>query len=147
MIGLDTSFLVAWAIPEHPEHETCRRLSLKAAAARRTFGLTPGLLAEFMHVITDPRRFARPLDMAAATSLANFWSNAAEVSFLPQKEEVTRLWLDWLTQHQLGRKRLLDTLIAATWHVAGIREIYTLHPSDFTIFNQFTASPRPPEIP
>jgi hypothetical protein len=31
----------------------------------------------------------------------------------------------------------LDTLIAATWHSAGIREIRTLNPRDFTVFDAF----------
>ena len=45
--------------------------------------------------------------------------------------------MKWLGDHQLGRKRLLDTLIAATWHSAGIREICTLNPRDFTVFSVF----------
>jgi len=47
-------------------------------------------------------------------------------------------WLAWAEQHQLGRKRLLDTLIAATWHAAEVREIFTLNPQDFRIFRAFT---------
>lgn len=38
----------------------------------------------------------------------------------------------------LVRKRLLDTLIAATWWSAGIREVFTLNPADFRIFDGFT---------
>jgi predicted nucleic acid-binding protein len=144
VIGIDTSFLVAWAIPEHPAHQQCRRLSEQATADQRTFCLTPGILAEFLHVVTDPRRFARPLDMESASAIACFWTNAREVLLLPQGPDVTRQWLDWLAEHRLGRKRLLDTLIAATWHVAGIRDIYTLNPGDFAVFHQFTAHPRQP---
>jgi len=145
MIGIDTSFLVAWAIPEHPDHLECRRLSEQAAANRQTFGLASGILAEFIHVVTDPRRFSKPLDMETAAAIARFWGQAAEVRHLPQKQDVTRQWLDWLAEHRLGRKRLLDTLIAATWHVAGIRDIYTLNPGDFGVFNRFTAHPRQSE--
>lgn len=141
MIGIDTSFLIAWAIPEHPDHAVCRALSLAAAQAGNTFALTPGILAEFIHVATDARRFARPLPMPDAVRLANFWSQAAEIQLLPQDAAVTQQWLAWLSEYQLGRKRLLDTLIAATWHCAGVTEIYTLNPSDFTVFGQFTAYP------
>ena len=45
MIGIDTSFLVAWAIPEHPAHQQCRRLAEEAASDQRTFALTSGILA------------------------------------------------------------------------------------------------------
>jgi predicted nucleic acid-binding protein len=147
VIGLDTSFLVAWAVPEHPEHGVCRSLAAQAAKRGLTFGLTAGILAEFLHVVTDPRRFANPLDTYRATALAAFWAGAAEVVLLPQGPEVTTLWLDWMTQHRLGRKRLLDTLIAATWHHAGIAEVFTLNPADFTVFDAFTFSPQTSKHP
>ena len=137
MIGLDSGFLIAWAIPEHAAHGACRLLAGDATRQGRTFGLTTGILAEFIHVVTDPRRFSQPLSMAHALSNAHFWSHAAEVSLLRQDATVTGTWLDWLTRHHLGRKRLLDTLIAATWHGAGITEIWTLNPDDFAIFGCF----------
>ena len=143
MIGIDTSFLVAWAIPEHPDHTTCRQISSEAARQGRAFGLTPGILAEFIHVATDPRRFSRPLTMSEALHITEFWTQAAEVTLLRQDSAVSHQWMSWLDQHQLGRKRLLDTLIAATWHIAGITEILTLNPADFTIFAQFTPLPAP----
>ncbi len=147
MIGLDTSFLVAWAVPEHPQHRECRTLAIETAQQGGTFGLTAGILAEFVHVVTDPRRFENPLDMDRATALAGFWAAAAEVVHLPQGPEVTALWLDWLHRHRLGRKRLLDTLIAATWHHAGIQEVFTLNPADFNVFDAFTFSPQPSGSP
>ena len=142
VIGIDTSFLVAWAIPEHPEHTACRRLADESMRQGRVLGLTPGILAEFIHVVTDPRRFAKPLEMTQATSIARFWADAAEVTILHQNQEVADLWSDWLQRHRLGRKRLLDTLIAATWHHAGINEVFTLNPDDFAIFAFFTFRPQ-----
>jgi predicted nucleic acid-binding protein len=141
MIGLDTSFLVAWAIPEHPQHDTCRALSDQAVRAGRQFGLTPGILAEFIHVTTDPRRFEKPLPMADALRLAQFWAQAVEVTLLRQDQPANAQWLQWMERFHLGRKRLLDTLIAATWHTSGITEIFTLNPADFTVFQHFTAYP------
>ncbi len=141
MIGVDTSFLVAWAIHEHPNHSQCRLLLEEAAANRETFGLTSGIFAEFIHVVSDPRRFANPLDVKSATAIVSFWANAGEVRLLPQSNDVTRLWLEWLDKYRLGRKRLLDTLIAATWQVSGIRDIYTLNPDDFAVFRRFNSHP------
>ena len=43
MIGLDTGFLVAWAIPEHAAHSACRLLAGDATRQGRTFGLTTGI--------------------------------------------------------------------------------------------------------
>lgn len=141
MIGVDTSFLVAWAIPDHPDHAQCRRLSAEGARQGRRFGLTLGILAEFIHVVTDPRRFQRPLSVVEAAQFADFWAQAEQVTLLQQDGAVSQHWLLWMTRHQLGRKRLLDTLIAATWHSAGITEIYTLNPADFTVFECFVVLP------
>jgi hypothetical protein len=35
----------------------------------------------------------------------------------------------------------IDTSFLATWHQAGITDIYTLNPADFTLFAHFTPHP------
>jgi len=37
----------------------------------------------------------------------------------------------------LGRKRLLDTLLAATYHHAGIQSVLTTNPADFATLGVF----------
>jgi len=46
--------------------------------------------------------------------------------------------LSWLQQFALGRKRLLDTLLAATDLRAGIRSLVTTNPADFAVFGAFS---------
>jgi predicted nucleic acid-binding protein len=137
MIGLDTSILVAHAIAEHPRHQASRRWLDDAVARNETFALTSGILAEFIHIVTDGRRFETPLGIADALARAAYWSEAREVTLLASDEAANALWLRWLDDFQLGRKRLLDTLIVATWHAAGIRDICTLNPADFRVFDLF----------
>lgn len=137
MIGLDTSILVAHAISEHPQHEASHRWLDEALMRNETFAITSGILAEFIHVVTDPRRFQTPLEVSQALERAAFWAEAREVTLLYADDEANAIWLKWLADFQLGRKRLLDTLIAVTWHVAGIREICTLNPRDFSVFGAF----------
>ncbi len=137
MIGLDTSILVAQAIAEHPQHEASQQWLDEEIARNQTFAITSGILAEFIHIVTDGRRFETPLAMSEALERAVFWSEAREVALLVADEAVSTRWLKWLADFQLGRKRLLDTLIAATWHAAGISEICTLNPRDFQVFDVF----------
>jgi predicted nucleic acid-binding protein len=137
MIGLDTSILVAHAIAEHPQHEASQRWLDEQIAENQSFAVTSGILAEFIHIVTDGRRFETPLAMSEALERAAFWSEAREVTLLAADDAVNALWLQWLADFQLGRKRLLDTLIAVTWHAAGISEICTLNPRDFKIFDVF----------
>ena len=137
MIGLDTSILVAHAIAEHPRHEACHQWLDEALAKDHTFAITSGILAEFIHIVTDGRRFETPLSISEALERAAFWGEAREVTLLSADDVVNAQWLKWLADFQLGRKRLLDTLIAVTWHVAGVREICTLNPRDFKVFEVF----------
>jgi predicted nucleic acid-binding protein len=138
MIGLDTNILVAYAIPEHPAHSKVRERIDHFQLEGRRLALTSGILAEFIHIVTDQKRFENPLSMPEALAWAAFWSDAEEVSVISTDLSAHRQWLVWLRQHRLGRKRLLDTLIAATWWSAGIQEVFTLNPVDFKIFEALT---------
>lgn len=137
MIGLDTNILVAHAIPDHPEHVQVRRQIDDFLSTGHGLGVTSGIVAEFIHIVTDSKRFEQPLSMVEALDWAGFWSDAEEVTLISPDVMAHWQWLRWIEEHRLGRKRLLDTLIAATWHTAGVAEVFTLNPRDFKIFGVF----------
>ncbi|MGI8605063.1 MAG: type II toxin-antitoxin system VapC family toxin [Verrucomicrobiales bacterium] len=137
MIGLDTTFLVAWEMIDHADHERCRDSLASLLDAESRFAVTAGVLAEFVHVVTDPRRFSNPLAMSVALSRVAFWGTAVEVRVLAADQRCVECFIDWMTRRGLGRKRLLDTLLAATFHVHGIRQILSLNNSDFEVFDCF----------
>jgi predicted nucleic acid-binding protein len=143
--GLDTGFLVAAEIKEHAEHATARATIARLLAAGDQIAIAPQVLAEFIHVATDPRRFAQPLDMTAARQLAEQWWTAREVVRVFPDDAATRQFLAWMQQFSLGRKRLLDTLLAATYRQAGIQSLLTTNQADFTVFGVFTCiTPKTP---
>ncbi len=149
MHGLDTGFLVAVAVREHTEHTDARATLARLLGAGDRIALAPQVLAEFIHIVTDPRRFTHPLDMAAAQQLAEQWWTASDVVPVFPDEAATRQFLDWLKQFSLGRKRLLDTLLAATYRQVGIQSLLTTNSADFGVFGAFgcitpkTAATRP----
>jgi predicted nucleic acid-binding protein len=49
-------------------------------------------------------------------------------------ESAMRLFHDWMRQHRLGRKRILDTLLAATCFANDVADIVTTNARDFTVF-------------
>src|SRR5712671_6628764 len=130
--GLDTSFLVAVEAASHEEHASCRARFQKLLKAGDTFSLVPQILAEFIHVVTDPRRFSSPLTVEQAIARAETWWNAAEVVHVFPTAESTLLFLGWLEEHKLGRKRLLDSMLASTMQAGGVESILTLDRNDFT---------------
>ena len=136
--GLDTCFLVAAEVAEHPEHLAARRTLARLLAASDSLAIAPQVLAEFIHIVTDGRRFSQPLEMSAAIVLAEQWWTARDVVQVFPNDAATRQFLSWLRQNVLGRKRLLDTLLAATYWQAGIHSLLTTNVTDFTVFGGFT---------
>ena len=136
-IGVDTTFLVQVSVREHPGHSAAREELDKRLAAGDTLVMAPQVVSELVHVVTDARRFERPLDMVAALKTARAWWEARETEHaVPTPESMDRFW-SWMTEHRLGRKRLLDTMLAATYWSHGIRTILSSNARDYHTFGCF----------
>lgn len=136
--GIDTGFLVAAENAEHAQHEQARGTVTRLLAAGDSFGIAPQVLTEFIHVSTDARRFSNALSIVTARDVAKKWWSAVDVVQVHPDDTAVRQFFDWLAQYSLGRKRLLDTLLAATYLRANIRSILTTNESDFRLFGVFT---------
>ena len=137
--GVDTGFRVAAEVTEHPQHEAARNRITAVVAGGDRLSLAPQVLAEFIHVVTDPRRFTQPLSIDEARDLALQWWSATEVDHAFPNNAAVRQFLDWHRRHRLGRKRLLDTLLAATYYGVGVTHLLTMDSGDFGIFGAFTS--------
>jgi predicted nucleic acid-binding protein len=136
ILGLDTDVVVHWAMEGAPHHRAVRGfVELQVSKHQHQLGLTPQVLHELLHVCTDPRRFDRPLPMAEAIDLVRaLWDGEETVRIVPAPAVLHRT-LELLTTLRLGRKRILDTALAATLEAAGVRRLVTLNGSDFRIFS------------
>ena len=76
--------------------------------------------------------------MSTALERAELIWNSMQVIGVFPDAAATSQFLAWMKHHRLGRKRLLDTLLAATYGSAGIRTIVTVNPADFDVFGCFT---------
>ncbi len=137
MTGLDCNILVQLALEDHPTNRATVA-AVQAEAQRGARLVFPALvIAEFLHVITDDRRFNPPLTMVEALDwIENFSSNSG-VAVLDPNAVATSQTLRWMRQFNLGRKRILDTQLAAIFHTAGVRRLLTSNPSDFAVFGIF----------
>lgn len=135
ILGLDTDVLVSWVMTGSPRHSDARHLiEVEVRERGGSLALTPQVIHEFLHVVTDPRRFERPLSMSEALHEAwGLWVSEEVVQVLPSPEVLPRT-LELLADRQLGRKRILDTALAATLELAGIRRLATFNAGDFRIF-------------
>ncbi len=129
---------MAAEVREHGAHADARATLAEVLSAGDVIAVAPQVLAEFIHVVTDPRRFTQPLDMNAAHQVADQWWTASDVIQVFPDAGAVRQFLTWLPQFSLGRKRLLDTLLAATYRQVGIQSLLTTNQSDFLVFGVFT---------
>ena len=106
--GIDTDFLVAVEVREHPFHLRADALLTDLLAKGHDLALAPQTLAEFIHIVTDGKRMPHPLSMAEAIQRATHWWQAAEVVRVFPNGEAATDFLSWLQVHGLGRKRLLE---------------------------------------
>ena len=136
--GMDTSFLVALEIAEHAQRPNVRATLTRIIADGDRLAIAPPVLAEFVHIVTDAKRFERPLAMHDALEHSQRWWNAAEVDRVFPTDGAISLFHEWMNTHRLGRKRVLDTMLAATYRTAGITSLLTLNPDDFSVFHQFS---------
>ena len=138
MTGLDSTFLVQVEIREADGHVAALEVLRQEILDRdRGAALAPQVLSEFIHVVTDRRRFERPLSMAQALAKASVWWNAAEVERVVPDDQAVGLFLAWMQTYGLGRKRLLDTLLAATYYRSGVTRIVTSNARDYQVFGVF----------
>jgi predicted nucleic acid-binding protein len=120
---------------ESSSHDRARRFLEDGLLARgHRLGVVPHVVEEFIHVSTDPRRFEHPLSMVEALEKADRWWHASEVQQVLTSADSFALFLEWMRGLRLGRRRIHDTLLAATCVTAGITEIVT---SDREGFGQF----------
>jgi predicted nucleic acid-binding protein len=137
MIGIDANVLVALAAGEHPKHAQAVAGFERELAADEEFSLSPAVAAEFLHVVTDPRRLTPAQAMPEAIRWLRTWTTEVAPLWLAPNEAAIELWLKWMTEFQLGRKRILDTQYAASLHTHGVRRLLTNNADDFLVFGVF----------
>jgi len=135
VLALDTDVLVNWAHAGAGRHREARRLiERELAGATSRLALTASVVLEFLHVVTDTRRFDMPLSMDEAAEVASEIWNSPDVDRIPAAPRVVPRTLELLRRHRLGRKRIHDTALAATLESAGVRRLATWNPGDFEVF-------------
>ena len=134
--GVDTNVLMQAHLAGVPGHEPVAawlRGQLRRSSV--TLYVTVQVLHEFIHVVTDSRRFAPALTMAEALAATRLWLGAANVVCLPTEAEDMMLAIELIGRHRLGRNRIADTLFAATLLRHDVGEIATGNAADFQVFD------------
>jgi toxin-antitoxin system PIN domain toxin len=142
MIGLDSNILVQLAFVDHPAHAKTVAL-INAETAKDTKLVLPSfVINEFLHVVTDARRFTPPLTMIEALDWVEEFLNKPAVTLVEPDSKSFHRTLELLREFNLGRKRILDTHLAAVLLSCNIQRLLTSNQADFAIFKDLeTISP------
>ena len=134
MTGLDSNILVQLAVAAHPGNSVTTALFQAEIQRGGTFAVPSLVVTEFLHVVTDGPRFDPPLSQTVALDWIEGFLTLPEVKTVDSNEASLRLTLRWMRDFKLGRKRVLDTHLAAILHTHGVTRLLTPNPSDFAIF-------------
>ncbi|MFP4157854.1 MAG: type II toxin-antitoxin system VapC family toxin [Opitutales bacterium] len=137
LIGIDTPFLIAHTVIEHPEHKRALKCCTRLLDTNHNFAICPTVVDEFLHVVTDPKRFQSPLSMSRALERARAWINSQETRLCYPTEDSQRRQLDWMAEHRIGRKRINDTRIASIYYTHQVTRLLTANVRDYTVFGVF----------
>lgn len=134
-LGIDTDVLVSWVMRGTARHAAARRLFAQEVEAGGRLGLTPQVLWELVHVVSDPRRFERPLAMPEALRRVRELWDAPEVARLVAGARVVPRALELMERLRLGRKSILDTVLAVTLEASDVSRLATWNGRDFERFH------------
>lgn len=137
MIGVDTTWLVDLEVPDSPRHEGAVKLFNKWKQKHSSLVIFYLSFLEFQHLVTDNRRFNKPLTMEQALDRSWYWIDHDRIKVVYPTETAFKRAQLWMAMYRLGRKRIYDTQLAAAFAEEGVAEIYTANPSDFEIFDAF----------
>lgn len=135
--GFDTSLLVAHEVDCHVGHAGVRQRVRELRSAGDGFAVAAQVVTEFVHVVTDAKRFTAPLTMEQALQRAQAWWDSPDVERVEADDAAVQWFLEAMAKHHLGRKRVLDTMLAATYRSAGVASLLTLNAEDFAVFGEF----------
>lgn len=115
-------------------HRQVRSFVASRAEAGERLAVVPQVLQEVLHVVTDGKRFNPPLQMAATNeALRRLWESSEVEQVVPGPRVFPRT-LELLQHYRLGRKRILDTALAATLEEADVHHLATFNAADFRVF-------------
>lgn len=138
MIGIDSCFLIDLYWQDSPRNKNARALYSKIANDESIqIAIYHNCFNEFLHVITDSRRFENPFSIKEAINVIDFWCDLERVTVLYPNDTVLKRTLAWMNMYNLGRNQINDTQMASCYLSNNITSIITANPKDFEIFQSF----------
>jgi len=134
----DTNVLVYASNADAPVHERALTLVKRALAGEIDAALTPQVLAEYLAVVTDPRRLEHPIAPHDAQGQIDALLDGP-LRLLTLDDATTRRLAELAAAYDVRAQRLYDLHLVATMLAHGVLTIYTANVHDFRRYAEITA--------
>lgn len=138
MIAIDTTLLVDLYWQDSPRHKRAVDFyNHLATETEEEILIYYNCFNEFIHVITDTKRFENAFSMKEALAVVEEWRWLERVKIIFPDEDCFCRTQAWLDIYDLGRKRINDTNMASCYALNAVSKIYTANPKDFEGYETF----------
>lgn len=137
--AVDTNVLVYAHFPSSPHHAASYDLLRRAERREITLCVFPQVVAEFISVVTNPKRVNPSKTVEDAVQAIQRVIATPGVLLLPFPEGATSTFLSLLLGHPATGPEIFDRQLVAAMMEHGIGTMYTFNVSDFSGIPNITA--------
>jgi predicted nucleic acid-binding protein len=130
-VAVDTNVLVYAHFPSSPQHAASFALLRRAERQEITLCVFPQVVAEFISVVTNPRRVNPSKTVEDAVQAIQRVMATPGILLLPFPEAATNTFLSLLLTHPVAGPEIFDRQLVAAMMEHGIGTMYTFNVSDF----------------
>ncbi len=138
LVTIDTNVLVYAHDESSRQHAASLRL---ITASRSALALAPQVVAEFLAVVTNPRRVSAPYSPEEAAGAIEGVLALPHVSVLPVPVDIVDRLIELLRTTPVRGTRVFDLQLAAVLLGNGIDALYTFNLADFRSIPGLLAQP------
>ena len=144
MIGVDANILVYAHRRDSPWHAAAAKAVASLAEGQARWALPWPCVHEFFGIVTHPRIYAPPSELARAIDQVDAWLESPSVEPIGEEVGYWGVLRELLHAGKVNGPRVHDARIAALCVVHGVRELWTAD-RDFSRFPQLvTRNPLQP---
>lgn len=125
MIAFDTNLLVYAHREENPWHAGAKKVLLEIAQSRDAWAIPWSCVHEFIGIVTNPRIFQKPTDMALALQFFNDLKRSSGLTMLAEDEGYLEILAMLCQKGKIQGALIHDARIAAVCLLHGVRTLYS----------------------
>ncbi len=125
MIAVDTNILVYTHREESPWHSSAFKRMAELAEGRALWAIPWPCIHEFLAIVTHPRIYTPPTDLAMALDQVEAWLESPSVTVLCEAEGYWPELRQMVTSGKATGGQVHDARIAALCRLHGVREFWT----------------------